>query len=793
MDNTVKRSYKKVDIEPFYIGAANATLSGDGCIMATAVLEDTIVIDRNRSVILHTIQGDSTEVTALQLSSDGRFLAIISQSQQLRIFNVETGTVIKTVRLSSACYITAADATSSLFSFGLTDGSVIVWDIEGSFITHNFKGHGGTLCSLAFYGELNSKNWKLASGDITGTVKIWDLVRRRCIFTAKEHTSAVRGLGFSHDGATFVSAGRDSLAIVYNTHHWKELKSIPVEMAVEASGFVRIGQEEYLYVAGEGCIMKVWDLARETLFAETERPIKSTEELMMTQVIPLPENPDKLVAILSDQTVEDLDISGDFGESNHIIPVTRRMAGNHGTIADIRYVGPHLDRMALATNSPSLRIVDFENRPFDMELYSGHRDLVNMLDVTIDGLWLATGSKDNTARLWRYDESGDKFHCYAVFEGHSASVTAVALPRTPIDRYPRFLITASEDLTIKKWVIPKPDEDNQVSVVKTSEYTRRAHDKVIHAIDVSPNNDYLATASHDKTAKIWDLQSGETVGVLRGHKRPVYDIRFCAYDRLVATCSGDQTAKVWSLEDFTCTRTYEGHANAVQRISFMDRNQYIVGAGADGLIKIWQVSSGECVQTLDNHDNRIWAMFVKDDGGEFVTADADGAITIWKDNTAEAKDEADAAEKIKVEKEQELRNCISEGDWVRAFGLALKLDHPMRLYNVVKSCIAANQDNGSILGSIELEESIGKLDDEKVKLLFRRIRDWNTNARLFSIAQKLIRVILTRYEPDRLSQIPGIMGYIDAIIPYSERHYGRYDGLVEESYMLDYVAKKMAS
>ncbi len=800
----VKRSYKLNGIEPFYIGAASATFSSDGSVMATAVLEDTIVIDRINNEVLYTFEGDSSEVTALQLSPDGRFLAILSQSQQLRVFSVETGSIIKSTRLSSSCYITAADPSSTLFSFGLTDGSVVVWDIEGSFITHNLKGHGSTVCSLAFFGEMNSRNWMLASGDIMGMVKVWDLVKRKCIFTENEHTSAVRGVNFNHDGSRFVSSGRDGLATVYQTTNrrkWKDICTIPVEMSVEAAGFVGSKDDnyakEYLYTAGEGCVMKVWDLDEEKLYAQTKPPLKTTEELMMTQIIPaLGEDGisvSSLIAVQSDQTILDLDIwTGLDTAGSHIIPVTRRMAGNHGTIADMKYVGPKGRKLiALATNSPSLRIVNLRERPFDMELYEGHTDLLNMLDSTVDGLWLATASKDNTARLWRFDEGENKFKCYAVFIGHGASVSAVGLPRTPINQYPRFIITASEDTTIKKWKVPKPDDSSEVKVVKTSEYTRKAHEKVIHAIDISPNNDFLATASHDKTAKIWDLASGETIGILRGHKRPVYDISFCGYDRLVTTCSGDQTAKVWSLDEFSCQRTYEGHSGAVQRISFLDRNQFIIGAGADGLIKIWSVSSGECVQTLDNHNNRIWALCVKNDGQEFVSADADGTISIWEDNTEEAKHEEEVNMKNKVEKEQELQNYIHNGEWVEAFKLAMKLNHPMRLYNVVRSSIAANEDKESDLGSFKLEEAITELSDDEIKQMFERIRDWNTNRRFFAIAQRLIKVLLVKFSAEKLSGIPGMMNIIGAIIPYSERHYSRYDDLIERSYTLDYVAKKM--
>lgn len=785
-----ERSYKKINIEPFYVGSANATISGNGSIQATAVLEDVIIINRDTNEILHTIQGDGSDVTTLRISPDGTKLAIVYLSQQLKLFDISKGEFYKSYKLSAAAYISSADKTSSLFAFGLTDGSVVVWDIEGSFITHNFKGHGSTISALSFYGDFNSKNWKISSGDIMGTVKVWDLVKRKCVFTSKEHTAAVRGVNFNSTGELFVSGGRDNLLMLYNAKTWKEIKSIPLEASVESTGFIEIEGETYIYTGGEGCVMYIWNFKTESLFAKTEKPLETTEELSITEIIQLYEDDERLILVLSDQSILDLDLSIDLDETNHLIPTSRIMAGNHGTIADIKYVGPQKNYLALATNSPSLRIVDLYNKPLDMDLYQGHTDLLNMLDATVDGKWLATASKDNTARLWKFNEDTNRFQCYAVFEGHSASVTAVGLPRNIINDYPKFLISASEDLTIKKWSVPKNPNDKPI-IIKNSDYTRKAHDKMIHAIDISPNNDFLATASHDKTSKIWDLQGGETLYVLRGHKRAVYDISFCKYDRLVVTGSGDQTVRVWNLEDGSCTKSYEGSSNAVQRVDFLNKNQNIIGAGADGLIKIWEVSSGECVNTLDNHDNRIWALVIKDNGEEFVSADSDGSITIWQDNTEEANAEKELAKKIEVEKDQELRNCILHGDWVKAFMLALELNHPMRLYNVLKECISKNEDPDSKIGSFELEKLIGELEEDKILLLFKRIRDWNTNARLFEVAQKVIRVILDNYDLDKLYQIKGIMQYIEAILPYSERHYGRFDGLIEQSYILDYVSRKM--
>lgn len=807
-------SYAKHSVAPFYIGAAAASFSSDGKIIATAVGEEVVVMDRTTGDVILRVEGDSSEVTAVQLTADGGYVAVAGQSQQVRVVKVpgsagvgkdsaagaragKTSADARVIRLSAACYITAADSTSSLLAFGLADGSVIVWDVERGVVTHRLHGHGATVCGLSFHGEHGGSAWWLASGDIRGAVRVWDLVARRPVLTEDEHTAAARGLGFNRAGTRFVSAGRDGLALVYETTHWHEVAAVPVEMAVEAAGFVSYNGE-CLFTAGEGCVLRLWDLRERKLVASTHAPLKTTEELLMTQAL-VPETGTKdnaIIAVLSDQTIEDISLDAQADQ----IPVVRRMAGNHGVIADMRYAAGGI--VALATNSPALRLVRWPAAPYDYQLREGHTDLLNALDASADGQWLATASKDTTARIWHYEN--DTFVCRAVLRGHSASVTAVALARGP--GAPAFVVTASDDQTIKRWdiaqVVKSADTDSADSILNISSavFTRHAHDKSIHALDLSPDNTLLVTASHDKTLKIWDASSGETVAVLRGHRRAVYDARFSEYGDVLASCSSDGTVRVWSLEDFTCTHTYQalgaggassaGGAGALQRVRFIHHAHGIVCTGSDGLIRFWDIG-GEPALTLDNHDNRVWALCVKDDGAQMISADADGFITVWDDDTAQCRERAAATKRQAVEQDQKLQNLERDGHWAEAFQLAVDLDRPMTIYRVLSRCIATGPDEGCALHSEEVEAALKQLPDEKILRLFVVARDWNANRRLFEVAQRFIRAALARIGAERLAQIPGLVSILNGIIPYSARHYARYDDLVEQSYALDYVAAKM--
>lgn len=793
--DVLKTTYAHTDIEPIYVGGTSASISTSNgeLLLATPLNEDVIITNLDTNEIIYKIPGDGEVITNLTITPDGSYLAMISQSQLLRIFDLNKGSVIKNFKLPSPVYISSVDSTSSLFAFGGSDGVITVWDIENGYVTHSLKGHGTTICSLTFHGELNSQDWRLASGDTMGTVKIWDLVKRRCIHTLKDHNTAVRGVGFDQDGDSFISGGRDNVVIIYNTKNFKTINTFPINEQIEAAGFVSlIDDRQYFYTGGLENVLKIWDIKSGEMIGRSPIPLKTNEELLIIDVIKLYNN--NLYLVISDQTLIELDLQEltpghghGHGQDDEIVefPIVKRIAGNQGIIADIKYVGPEFNLLAMATNSPALRIVDIE-KPLELRVYEGHTDILNAVDVSTDGKWIATASKDNEARLWRWNGELQDFEPFARFQGHAGAITAISLSKSQNE--PKFLITGSSDLTIKKWKIPNTPN----SIVKTSEYTRRAHDKDINSIDVSPNDEYFATASYDKLGKVWQTDSGETIGVLKGHKRGLWDINFYKFDKLIVTGSGDKTIKVWSLLDFSCKKTLEGHTNSVQRVKFFNREHpQLLSCGADGLIKLWDYKQGEIIKSLDNHDQRIWAVDLKNDGEYFTTADADGKLSFWTDNTEEEVKLKELQAKEKIEQEQSLSNYIKNKDWSNAFLLALTLDHSMRLYNVIKSSIETNEDKDSIIGSFSLENTISLLDDGQLVKLFKKIRDWNVNFKFFEISQKLLNVVLNNFAVDKLTEVPGLMKIMESIIPYNERHYNRIEEMVEQTYVLDYTVEQM--
>ena len=91
------------------------------------------------------------------------------------------------------------------------------------------------------------------------------------------------------------------------------------------------------------------------------------------------------------------------------------------------FVGQSESLLAVATNSEQVKV--FERTSLSCQLLIGHKGTVLSLDASTDGTLLATGSKDNTIRIWKLDLDSNQFECVGVGAGHWHAVGAVAISR----------------------------------------------------------------------------------------------------------------------------------------------------------------------------------------------------------------------------------------------------------------------------------------------------------------------------------------------------------------------------
>jgi U3 small nucleolar RNA-associated protein 13 len=795
--------------------------------------------------------------------------------------------LLRTLKPHSSPVVTSSiDNTGTLLATGSADGTIKVWDIQGGFVTHTFHGHGGIISALCFFEVVTTQaqsdtssskkkrrksrsksdgddemvdadqdsshstiGFRLASGSEDGKIRVWDLHRRKSLTTLDSHVSVVRSLQFSRDENALLSASRDKTAIIWDAKTWKTRKVVPILETVEAAGFV--GEDAHFYTGGENGRVRIWD-------TRTGREVTSEQEsgseTDAITAVKYSKGLSWLMSVHADQTLRlhSLDPLSNVNPGKQIppLPILRRISGNHDEIFDLAYVGPNRSLLALATNSESIKIVsingleesdapsDSSHFGADIAHLEGHDDIIISMDVDWSGNWLATGAKDNSARLWRIDPESSSYTCVVTFTGHAESIGAISLPHTipptgsaaekdPLNHPPTFLLTGSQDKTIKRWETSKLQHLTTLQKPTRALYTRKAHDKDINAIDTNHNSTLFASASQDRTVKIWSIEEGEVQGVLRGHRRGVWSVRFSPKETpiitgdnssssgsrgLILTGSGDKTVKIWSLSDYTCLRTFEGHTNSVLKVVWISSTStnnphpappQVVSAAADGLIKVWDTATTEALATLDNHTDRVWALATNPKTNTLISGGADSVVTFWRDTSSATLATATARQTALIEQDQELQNLIHAKSYRDAVVLALQLNHPHRLLSLFTAVVnTPTPDPDSLCGNLAVDEVLASFSPSQLYTLLLRLRDWNTNARTAPIAQRILYTLVKSYPASTFMTLQHVVrkegvkggdvgGVIRALKAYTERHLRRMEELVDESFLVEFVLGEM--
>ena len=98
--------------------------------------------------------------------------------------------------------------------------------------------------------------------------------------------------------------------------------------------------------------------------------------------------------------------------------------------------------------------------------------------------------------------------------------------------------------------------------------TLEGHDFFVASSSFSPDGTRVVTASYDRTAKIWNTETGECIRTLEGHTTFVMSAEFSPDGTQIVTASDDKTAKMWDTETGECIRTLEGHTDFVSSALF---------------------------------------------------------------------------------------------------------------------------------------------------------------------------------------------------------------------------------
>lgn len=172
----------------------------------------------------------------------------------------------------------------------------------------------------------------------------------------------------------------------------------------------------------------------------------------------------------------------------------------------------------------------------------------------------------------------------------------------------------------------------------------QGHNHFIQDICLSQDALYALTASWDKTMRLWDLSTGESVCNFIGHTNDVLSASFSPDNRLIVSGSRDKTIKVWNTRgeckgDLVAQQSSRGnpavssHTEWVSAVRFSPdaENPQVVSAGWDKLVKVWDFKSSVPPLRANHigHAGYINTVAISPDGTLCASAGKDGIVMLW--------------------------------------------------------------------------------------------------------------------------------------------------------------------
>jgi WD40 repeat protein len=158
--------------------------------------------------------------------------------------------------------------------------------------------------------------------------------------------------------------------------------------------------------------------------------------------------------------------------------------------------------------------------------------------------------------------------------------------------------------------------------------TWRAHEDEVISAAFDAEGRRLATASRDRTAKVWSLEDGALLATLAGHTDRVLWVEFLPDDRRIVTGGRDGTLRLWDAASGALERVTEAHAGSVESVAVSPEGTWLASGGRDGAVRLWDVASGRSLAS-GLHGNNVRAVAFSPDGATFASASWDRTVRLW--------------------------------------------------------------------------------------------------------------------------------------------------------------------
>ncbi len=583
-----------------------AAFSPDGARIVTASSDNTARVwntDGGGEPIV--LQGHTSGVRSATFSPDGARVLTASHDNTARVWKADGGgdpIVLRghTSNVKSATF--SPDGVRVLTAS--IDGSARVWKADG---TGDPVILGGEIMLRS--ASFSPDGTRVVIASLTGTATVWNADGRGEPVVLRGHTGSVRFAAFSPESTRVVTVGHDKTARIWRADGSGE----PIVLSghtdqVEYAAFSPDGDR--VLTASLDHTARVW-----AADGHSEPIVLRGHTRLISSAVFSPDGR-RVLTVSHDDTARVWNPEGS-GE-----PVIKR--GPMGRVRAGSFSRPHVvtvsrNRTVTIHDTRVVRSGEGSDDSIVLIMHPGHTERIMSARFSGDGRRVVTASRDETARVWNADGSGEPI----VLRGHTEAVNSAAF--SPDGSR---IVTASNDETARVW---NADGTGEPIVL-------RGHTRAVYSAVFSWDGSRIVTASNDETARVWNADGTDEPIVFSGHTRSVGFAVFSRDGRRVVTVSGDKTARVWNADGSGEPTVLSGHAGAVHLAAFSRDGKRVVTASQDKTARVWNADGQGDPIVLSGHNHSIGfagfdrtCVFTADGTARFWTLDAAKVRQVLRD------------------------------------------------------------------------------------------------------------------------------------------------------------------
>jgi WD40 repeat protein len=503
-----------LEIEAHALGVASIAFSPDDLLMASGGGDRTVKLTEVATgKCVTTLEGHEQIVRSVAFSPDGQMVASCSLDHTIKLWSVQTGECIRTIVNTNAVYSVAfapqSDRADGQLASAGEDSLIKIWDIHTGKIVKAIAGHQKQIWSIAF----SADGQMLASAGDDETVKLWSVSTGELIRTLYGHKNRIWSVAFSPDAKTLVSGSDDRIVKLWDVDTGQCIRTIQgYHKATKPVAFSPDNKLLFSFSYEEQSV-RVWDV-------QNAKCLRNFD-LGTSGVMQVAFSPDQKTFACGnyDHTIKLFNVKN--GTCSQIL---------QGHSAWVRFVAFTANGEILASGSGD-QTIKLWHLPTSKCLYTlcGHHSPVQTLAIHPNGEILASGSWDGMIKIWDLRSH----ECLFTFAEHSDRIESLAFCEDGI------LISGSMDRSIKFWNLATGACERTI----LSQFP-------VWTIALNPKLPILAFGGYAAEVKLWCLQSHQYLNNLEEKFDIGYmgDVIFSDDGQILANGSEDGVNRLWDLQ-----------------------------------------------------------------------------------------------------------------------------------------------------------------------------------------------------------------------------------------------------